>query len=179
MRPFTSCFEGGRSWITVQSDLIGWSFETSEQQKKTLFNPLYLSNNHLMYSRASVDSLSASHKIIAAKKKKIDNILSVVVVSSDHHLILMYMSINWNYVYLKLCIRIPRVLSVGTLDCKALADILLCVSFISSTMTCLSYPFRSERLTSICCEDSFIFTWIRPLASPCDKNYIIYLPFVT
>ena len=56
--------------MSVQSDLIGQSFETSEQQKKTLLSPLYLSNSHRMYSRASVLSLSASHRIIAAEKRK-------------------------------------------------------------------------------------------------------------
>lgn len=44
----TSFFEGGKSSMTVQIVLIAWSFSTSEQQKKTLLHPLYLSNSHLI-----------------------------------------------------------------------------------------------------------------------------------
>lgn len=63
----TSLFVCCKSWTTVQTDLIGWSFETSEQQKKNLLHPLFLSNSHLIYTRASVDNLSTSYRIIAAK----------------------------------------------------------------------------------------------------------------
>lgn len=67
----TSLCEGGTSWTTVQSVLIGWSFERSEQQKKTLLHPLNRSNSHLIYSKASADSFSASYRIITTKAMNI------------------------------------------------------------------------------------------------------------
>lgn len=48
---------------------------------------------------------------------------------------------------------------------------------MSSTITCFSYPFSSERLTSTCCDDSFTFTCILLTASPCNRwaCYILLL----
>lgn len=66
----TSLREGGTSWTTVQIVSMGWSFERSEQQKITLLHPLYLSDSHFIYSKASADSFSASYRIIAAKARQ-------------------------------------------------------------------------------------------------------------
>lgn len=85
----TSFLEGGESWTTVQSVLIAWSFETSEQQKKILLQPLYLSSSHFIYIIASVDSLSASYKIIAA---------SVHIIFTCMHIIITF----WLYINFQL-----------------------------------------------------------------------------
>lgn len=51
---------------TVQNGFKGSSFDMSLQQKNNLWHPLNFSKIHLMYVRASVDSLSASYRMITA-----------------------------------------------------------------------------------------------------------------
>jgi len=61
----TSWVDGDERRTVMQSGLTGWSFDSSEQQKNTLLQPLYFSSNHLIYNKDSMDSFSASYKIIA------------------------------------------------------------------------------------------------------------------
>lgn len=61
----TSSLDGEESRTVVQSDLTGWSFDSSEQQKNTLLHPLYFSSSHLIYNKDSKDNFSASYRMIA------------------------------------------------------------------------------------------------------------------
>lgn len=143
----------------VQSILIGWSFEASEQQKKTLVC-LYLSRSHLKYSSASVDSRSASCKIIAVEQRSIKHVNGKMF-----SLLMRYSTAKRGWNAGKNQCTIPRQIS---LFWGAFLENLLWFSLISSTMTCFSYPLSSETLTSTCWGDSQKITSIEPWDSPCN-----------